>query len=105
MLGTLLRVRHEVRRECVVLFRGLAARAGPGDGADVDPAMDRADMDFRRTTDEREIPHFQDEHVGRGIHKPQRPVEIDRWLVEIRLEALARDELENIPGFDEFLTR
>ncbi len=40
----------------VVLGVVCAAAAGAGDGADVDAAIDRADVDFRRTADERESP-------------------------------------------------
>ena len=60
-------------------------------------------MHLRRTADQREIPQLEDEHVGRGIDQPQRPIEIDRRAVEIRLETLARHELEDVSRRDELL--
>ena len=62
-------------------------------------------MDFGRAADQREIAQFQEEHVGRRIDEPQRPIEIHRRQVEIRFKALARDELENVAGGDELLAR
>ena len=62
-------------------------------------------MDLRRTANEREIPHLEDEHVGRGIHQSQRAVEVDWRLGEVGFEALTRHKLKDVPSGDEFLAR
>ncbi len=103
VLGTLLRVGQQLGGERIVLLRRLAPPARPGDRADVDAAIDGADMNFRRRADQREVTEFQDEHVGRRIHMSQRPVEIHRRAMKIRGEALARDELEHVARSDVFL--
>src|SRR3981081_3546623 len=54
-------------------------------------------MHFRRTAYEGEVlTKFQTKHVGRGIHKTQRAIKIERIASKFGLETLRKHDLKNI---------
>src|SRR3981081_3074726 len=56
-------------------------------------------MHFRRTAYEGEVlTKFQTKHVGRGIHKTQRAIKIERIASKFGLKTLRKHDLKNITG-------
>lgn len=104
MFGAFFGVGEKVGGECIVFGGGLPAFASSRDGADVDAAVDGADVNFWGAADERKFVHFENEHVGGGIDVAEGAVEVERVAVEGGGKALAGDELEDVASFDVFLS-
>ena len=100
VLGPLLRVGEQTLGEGPVLFRGGAARTRPGERAHRHRAVDEAHHDLRRAADERRGGGAEEEHERARVHHPQRPVELDRRVVEGDVEAAAEHHLEDVAGAD-----
>jgi hypothetical protein len=78
VLGPLLLVREQLLRQRRVLLRRPAPPPGARDRAGHDPAALDAHQRLRRRPDERQVPHLQVRHVGRGVDGAQAPVEQER---------------------------
>ncbi len=104
VLGALLRIGEEFGGEGFVLLRRLAPPARPGDGTDADAPLDRLHVHLGRATDEGEfVAELEAEHVGRGIHVPQGPVEVDGTPGEVVFKPLRGHDLEDVAGEDVIL--
>ena len=100
MLGPLLRVLHQLRRQLPVVLVGPAPEAGPGDGPGYDPPVDELHHRLRRGTDHAQLGVAQEVHVRAGVDLAQRPVQVEGVGVEVQLEALRQHHLEDVAGQD-----
>jgi len=112
VLGPLLRIGQEVLLQGQVF--GFVAAAGPGARDRPQGSLDPAaaighglGLDHHLGTRANQVPasEVEEGHVRRGVDHPQAPVELKRLPLDRRLEALADDQLEDIPSGDVFLGR
>src|SRR4051812_38277006 len=68
-----------------------------------DLAVDDATQNLRTGADQRATRALQIEHERRRINNAQGPVDVERVRGARHAQPLARDELEDITGFDVFL--
>ncbi len=81
VLGALLGIGEQLDGERrVALGRG-APRPGAGDGPDRHLAAVDPHQHFGRAADQREIVELQIEEIGRGVHRPHAPVQVQRVTV------------------------
>ena len=104
VLGALLRVGEQFRRQGAVLGLVLAARSGAGERSDRHEAVLDAHEDLGRTADQAEVAERQIEQEGARIDHPKHPINVERRGRGLDVEALAGDDLEDVAGLDVFLT-
>ena len=73
MLGALLGVGQQLRRQLAVLRRRGAAGPRAGDGADGHLVVAQAHQDFRARADDGETAEIEEEEEGRGIERAGAP--------------------------------
>ena len=99
VLGPFLRVEIELAGEVVVLGPACAARAGPGDGSRLGPAVGaERDKALRRGGDELVVAKVEIARKGRGIHGAQGVVEVQARQRVAQVEALREVGLEDVAG-------
>ena len=94
MFGPFLGVVEQFVGETAVLGGGLPPAAGPGDGPQRGDAVFQLDHGLGAGADEDVFPVFQEEGVGRRIHQPQRPVELQGRRPLRRGKLLGKDHLD-----------
>ena len=101
VLGSFLLVGEQVGCELVILFIGRSAGSRPGDRIHHDTPILDAHEGLGRCADERRSGHVDEEHIGRGIHMPQRAVQRERLRRRSHVESLGEDDLDAIAVGDE----
>ena len=103
VLGHLLRMLPQLTPEAPVLLLAApppaSARNRPGDH----PALEQLHHRLRRRTHHRHLGVAHEVHVGAGVHEPQHTVNIERFGLEVEVEALRQHDLENVAGEDVLL--
>ena len=94
VLGAFLWVGEQLVCGGAVLRGGSAAAARAGDGAEGAAALFQAHERLGRGTDEREVAVAEEEGVGRGVHRAQGAVELERLGAAVGLEALGEHHLD-----------
>ncbi len=100
VLGAFLGIGEQAFLVGGVLVLGLAARAGAGDRADRHFAVAHADEDLGARADHREARQVEEIEERRGVHPPQRAVEVERRQREGAGEALGEHDLEDVARLD-----
>ena len=100
MFGPFLGIGKEFLGESTVLFGGLAPGASTGQGADRHDPIDDSSHDFWAAADKGAFGGSQQEHKGARVDDPQGSEDFDRFALALDFEALAQDDLEDIPGLD-----
>ena len=78
VLGPFLGVGQQFGFVRLVLFGCLAAGPRSGDGPDLNVPLFAPDMDFRGSSHQAEPVQFEQEHIGRGIDRARRAVNVER---------------------------
>ena len=105
VLGALLLVALELLGEPQVLVVAPAARPGAGNRVRLGAPPLHAHEHLGRRADNREPAHADEEHVGRGVHVPQRAVDRERVGRDVRLEPLGEHHLVDVARGDVLLGR
>ena len=105
MLGALLRVGEQLRRERAIGIRIDPAAPGAGDRAGHQPVAGLLHQHLGRGADERDLRELEQHHVGARVHPPQRPVERLGRRLGGEAEVPRQDDLEDVAGEDVLLRR
>ena len=107
MLGSLFRIGIQFSFERQIELGRRTARAGAGQGSDGDLVACRrvlaAHQDFRRGTDDLEVAHVVEIHVGRRVERAQRAVQAQRALRVGLAQPLTHLHLHHVAGGDVLL--
>ena len=98
VLRAFLLVGEEFSGQGYIFFGSAPARPGAGDRAGLDRAALGTGHHFRGRSRDHQPVKVEVIHVRRRVHHPERPVEVEGVDGERRLEALGRDDLDDVPG-------
>ena len=87
----------------VIFLFGLPSPTRSGNRTNINSTINGPHVDFRRTSHERKVRRFIDEHVRRWIDVSQCAIKINRRSIKVCFESLTRHDLKGITSRDVFL--
>ncbi len=96
----LFRIREELSLECEILCRVRPPRPRARDRSGMGDAVADPRHEFGRRADDRQVTRTDDEHEGRGVHEPKRPIHRKRVATELNLEPERWHNLEGVARDD-----
>ena len=106
VLGAFLQVAQQLLLEAHVFRRIRTAAAGSGEGPRLDmPSLHLHQLFGRRAHHMPVGTQGEEVHIGRGVDRPQAPINVEGGCPQRLLEALRGNDLEGVPAHDVFARR